>query len=60
MDVTKILEQLRLELANVDAAIASLELLQQEGRRRGRPPKVLAGLKRPLKADEPPRRKKSE
>ena len=40
MDLTKVLAQLREELANLDAAIFSLERLQQEGRRRGRPPKA--------------------
>lgn len=41
MDLTKVLAQLRTELADLNAAIASLERLQQEGKRRGRPPKVL-------------------
>ncbi len=44
MDLSKVLAQLREELANLDAAILSLERLQQEGRRRGRPPKALAQL----------------
>ena len=44
MDLTKVLSQLREELANLDAAILSLERLQTEGRRRGRPPKALAAL----------------
>jgi hypothetical protein len=38
MDLTKVLEQLRAELENLDAAIASLERIQQGSRRRGRPP----------------------
>ncbi|MEI9970767.1 MAG: hypothetical protein WDO73_01245 [Ignavibacteriota bacterium] len=42
MDLTKVLAQLREELENLDAAIFSLERLQSEGRRRGRPPKALA------------------
>jgi hypothetical protein len=45
MDLTKVLAQLRAELDNLDAAIVSLERLQREGPRRGRPPKLLAGLK---------------
>ena len=45
MDLTKVLAQLREELANLDAAILSLERLQHEGRRRGRPPKALVNLK---------------
>ena len=44
MDLTKVLAQLREELNNLDAAILSLERLQHEGRRRGRPPKALANL----------------
>ena len=44
MDLTKVLAQLREELDNLDAAILSLERLQHEGRRRGRPPKALANL----------------
>ena len=44
MDLNKVLAQLREELENLDAAILSLERLQQEGRRRGRPPKILANL----------------
>jgi len=44
MDLNKVLADLREELANLDAAIDSLERLQQEGRRRGRPPKALAQL----------------
>ena len=42
MDLSKVLAQLRTELENLDAAILSLERLQQEGRRRGRPPKALS------------------
>ena len=38
MDINKVLAQLRAELANIDAAILSLERLQSGGRRRGRPP----------------------
>jgi len=42
MDLSKVLAQLRVELENLDAAILSLELLQHEGKRRGRPPKALS------------------
>ena len=43
MDLNKVLAQLHEELENLDAAILSLERLQQEGRpRRGRPPKALS------------------
>lgn len=38
MDLTKVLAQLRAELENLDAAIASLERIQNGSRRRGRPP----------------------
>jgi len=57
MDLTKVLAQLHLELANLDSAIASLERLHKEGRRRGRPPKALAALKQSLKSEETPRGK---
>lgn len=46
MDLSKVLAQLHAELANLDAAIHSLERLQLEGTRRGRPPKLLASMKR--------------
>ena len=42
MDIARVLAQLRAELENIDAAIASLERLQHGGRRRGRPPGWLA------------------
>ncbi|HJT89249.1 MAG TPA: hypothetical protein VJ732_15385 [Bryobacteraceae bacterium] len=38
MDLSKVLAQLRQELADLDSAILSLERLQEGGRRRGRPP----------------------
>ena len=44
MDLSKVLAELRQELENLDAAILSLERLQQEGRRRGRPPKALSEI----------------
>jgi len=59
MDLTKVLAQLRKELANLDAAIASLERLQVEGRRRGRPPKALAAARKsghPAEQELPPTR----
>jgi hypothetical protein len=42
MDLDKVLAQLRAELANLDAAILSLESIQQEGggRHSSRPPKT--------------------
>jgi hypothetical protein len=43
MDITKVVAELRQELANLDAAIVTLERLQQSGpRRRGRPPKSMS------------------
>jgi hypothetical protein len=57
MDLNAVLAQFREELANLDAAIASLERLQQEGRRRGRPPKILSNARRsdqPLEDPIPP------
>jgi len=44
-----VLADLREELANLDAAIGSLERLQQEGRRRGRPPKALSQLSKAVR-----------
>jgi hypothetical protein len=41
MDLAKVLAQLHMELQNLDAAIASLERIQQGGPRRGRPPEWL-------------------
>ena len=46
MDLDKVLAQLRAELENLDAAIVSLERLQTEGPRRGRPPKLLAAARK--------------
>jgi hypothetical protein len=54
MNLDKVLSELREELTNLDAAIISLERLQQEGRRRGRPPKVLAEIKSGMKAAQRP------
>ena len=47
MDLEKVLEQLRSELRNLDAAIVSLENLHLSARRRGRPPAWLAAVKNP-------------
>jgi hypothetical protein len=47
MDLDKVLAQLRAELENLEAAIVSLELLQTESPRRGRPPKLLAAARKP-------------
>jgi len=46
MDLDKVLAQLRAELENLDAAIASMERLQTRGPRRGRPPKLLAAARK--------------
>ena len=58
MDLAKILRQLHEELANLDAAIISLEKLQESGRRRGRPPAWLSdvNLENPAKPRRKPRR----
>jgi hypothetical protein len=57
MDLAKVLVELRAELSNLDAAILSLERLKQEGlRRRGRPPKILAELRKAEKTSERPPR----
>jgi hypothetical protein len=52
MDLAKVLAQLRSELANLDAAIESLERLRQLERKRGRPPAWPAPVKK--KRGRPP------
>lgn len=58
MDLEKVLAQLHAELENLDAAIASLERIQQGGRRRGRPPELLNNTRgggrrgKPVKPDK--------
>lgn len=47
MDLDKILTHLRTELQDLDAAIESLQRLQQRGKRRGRPPSWLSAAKKP-------------
>lgn len=42
MDLDKVLAELHAERTRLDAAILSLEKLQQQSPRRGRPPKALA------------------
>jgi hypothetical protein len=42
MDLAKVLAQLRAELQHLNAAIASLERIEEGNRRRGRPPDWLA------------------
>jgi hypothetical protein len=44
MDLSKLLAQLHQELEYLDAAIFSLERLQHQGKRRGRPPKAASQL----------------
>jgi len=48
MDLVKVLAQLREELANLDAAIFSLERLKVEGAapKRGRPPKAVSEMRK--------------
>jgi hypothetical protein len=45
MDITKILEDLRQEKAQLEEAILSLERLAAGGKRRGRPPAWMAAVK---------------
>jgi hypothetical protein len=47
MDLAKVLAQLREELEHLDAAILSLERLHHTGHRRGRPPELLAEIRKP-------------
>ena len=56
MDLSKVLDQLRRELAHVDAAILSLERLQTKAMQRGRPPRALLELRRVQSALRPPGR----
>jgi hypothetical protein len=53
MDLSKVLEQLRRELAYVDAAILSLERLQAKVVRLGSPPRTLSDLRQALPAPKP-------
>jgi hypothetical protein len=53
MDLSKVLEQLRRELAHLDAAILSLERLQAKVTRRGRPPTMLSELRKARRAPRP-------
>lgn len=55
MDLSKVLAELRQELQRLDAAILSLERLKTEGRRRGRPPKLLVELKQSEQGHGPAR-----
>ncbi|SPF52170.1 hypothetical protein SBA4_490002 [Candidatus Sulfopaludibacter sp. SbA4] len=55
MDLTKVLQQLHEELENLDAAILSLEKLQDTTMRRGRPSGWLAEVDR-RKAGTPKRK----
>ncbi len=50
MDLAKVLQQLHEELQNLNAAIVSLERLQEGSRRRGRPAEMLADLGLPAHA----------
>ena len=51
MDVTKILEELRKEREQIEEAILTLErLVENRGRRRGRPPSWLSEARRRGKA----------
>ena len=60
MDVTKILAELRLELAQVTEALMSLERLAQgRGRRRGRPPAWLAEATKKRRGRPPGSKNKS-
>ena len=52
MDLSKVLEQLRRELDQLNAAILSLERLQAKVPRLGRPPRALAEIRK-----APPRKK---
>jgi len=55
MDLAKVLQQLHEELENLDAAILSLEKLQETNKRRGRPPAWLSEVNQ-RKAGKPKRK----
>ena len=59
MNLSKVLEQLRRELVHLDAAIVSLERLQAKVGRRGRPPRVLAELRKARATPKPASRRQS-
>jgi hypothetical protein len=55
MDVSKILEELQSERAQIEEAILSLEKLARgRGKRRGRPPSWLAETEAPKRRGRPP------
>jgi hypothetical protein len=54
MDFKKILDHLRSELQNLDAAILSLERLQESARKRGRPPLTPKSDKNPKRPAKRP------
>jgi hypothetical protein len=55
MDLAKVLTQLHGELDDLSAAIATLERMEQGGRRRGRPPKLVrAHAERAIQLDGKP------
>jgi hypothetical protein len=57
MDLAKVLLQLHEELTNLDAAIMSLERLQEGAKKRGRPPAWLTG---PHKSERAPRKQREQ
>jgi hypothetical protein len=59
MDLTKLLKQLHMELAHLDAAILSLERLQTEGKRRGRPSKAASEMREGQAAPKATRRRQA-
>lgn len=59
MDLSKLIRQLHLELAHLDAAILSLERLQMEGKRRGRPSRAASEMRKGEAAPKPTRRRQA-
>jgi hypothetical protein len=57
MDLAKVLQQLHEELENLDAAILSLERLQEAGRQRGNKPEWLGDLATPSPETPKPKSK---
>jgi hypothetical protein len=54
MDLVQVLAELRAELERLDAAILSLERLQQEGPRRGHPPQTLSQAAKKIRSGKEP------
>ena len=55
MDLSKVLQQLHEELANLNAAILSLERLQEAGKHRDKEPQWLEEMQKPARKGRKPK-----